>query len=131
MERISAVTVHCSSELGSAAGVQRLKVFQEVGRQFADLAARNNDAEPLRQPAEDLFPLSMVEEALDSNMNLQVIAIHLAWGYFKHEGFGPSCHQFSRRLSTAGFADEHGLVGDEIAVLQRDDPMRGRLLDFG
>ena len=77
----------------------------------------------LLQPAADLVPLSMVQETLDSDMNLHVVAIHLAQGHFKAESFGPSRHQFSRGLSAARLADEHSLVREEIAVLQCDDPM--------
>jgi hypothetical protein len=111
--------------------VQRIEVAEKAAGKFADLAARKSDSVPLRQFTADLLPLAVAEKTLDSNMNLQIVAIDFARSYFEQQCFGPSRHQFSRRLSTAGLAHVNGLVGDEISVLQRHDPMLDGLLDFG
>ena len=131
MERISAVTVHGGPQFRSPARVQCLEVFEKAGGEFADLAARKADAVPLRQFATDLLPLAVAEETIEADMNLQVVAMDLARRYFEHQCFGSSRHQLSRRVPAAGLAHVNGLVGDEIPVFQRDDPMLDRFLDLG
>jgi len=131
VEGISAITFHRGPKLRRPAGVQGLEVFEEAGNKRADLTARKADAVPLRQFTADLLPLAVVKETLDSHMNLQVVTIDLARRYSEQQCSGPLRHQLSRRLSTAGLAHMNGLVGDEVPVLQGDDPMLDRLLDFG
>jgi len=71
-----------------------------------------------------------MQETLDSDMNLYVVAKDSAWRYLEHKRIGPSCHQLSRRLSTAGLANVNGLMSDEISVFQGHHPMLDRFLDF-
>jgi hypothetical protein len=85
----------------------------------------------LRQFTADLLPLAVAEKTLDSNMNLQIVAIDFARRYFEQQCFGASRYQFSRRLSTAGLAHVNGLVRADIPVRQRDDPMRDGFLNLG
>ena len=95
-----------------------------------DLAARNVDAVSLCQLTADLLPLAVVEETLDSDISLHVIAINFTWRDFEQQCFRPSRPQFSRPLSTAGFANVNGLVGDEIPMFQCDNTVLDRLLNF-
>ena len=72
--------------------MKRLDVFGKARSKFADLAAREIDVVSLGQFATDLFPLTVVQEALQTDMNLQVVTINPSRSHLERQCFGSPRH---------------------------------------
>ena len=111
--------------------MKRLQVFEKTVAELANLAAGEADPVLLLQFAADLFPLAVVKVSLEADMNLQVVAIGPSGRYPERQRFGSHRHQCSRRMAAVRLARANRFMRDEIALLQRHDPMLDRLLDLG